>query len=85
MIKVQTFLDTISAKDMEMGQIGIIISNTTSSEKFNGCIVIKTYNNRLVSLNSIDTWNNASNTPFQIKILPNGTMLEVTDNEGILK
>lgn len=84
MIKVKDEANTILAKDMKTGQIGMIMSTTTSDNDttYNGCVVIKAFDTRLISLNSIDSWENSDILTFQIKILPNGTMLEVTDNEG---
>jgi len=72
----------ITPKEMYDGQVGIIQNETDSTyEEYNGLIVMKIYNNQLVALNDVQTWENTNSLTFNIKILPNGTKIEITNNE----
>ena len=76
--------ESISIKDMKVGQIGVITEwNEVSS--FNGVIVKRTPLG-LTSLNTDDVWGNnflESNylDKLRVKIIPNGTELAICNNE----
>ena len=82
MIKVKTDNDIISVKDMRVGQIGIIVKSSTGDTTYNNTIVLRVFDKRLIALNGNDTWNKCGETGFYISLLPNGTLLEITNNEG---
>ncbi len=70
----------ITPKEMYDGQVGVIMSGTDNYE-YNGLVVIKVFGNQLICLDGVQTWEDANSTQFEIKILPNGTKLEITNNE----
>lgn len=70
----------IASSEMKNGQIGRIIESSNGTNH-SGKIVIKAYNDLLISLTSEDTWENSDRTEFLIDILPNGTILEIINNK----
>jgi len=71
----------ITPKKMYDGQIGVIQNESGDYTDYNGLIVMKSYGDQLVALNDVQTWDNVKDLNFDIKILPNGTKFEITNNE----
>lgn len=79
MMKLENESDgTVLAKDMEMGQIGVIMKAQNNQDQI-GKIVISCYNGMLIDIRTGDYWQNAPET-FSVRLLEDGAMLQYTDD-----
>ena len=64
---------TILFKDMEQGDIGVIVDNSD----YSGLIVMRLWEDMVVSLTCGDNWSKLENNTLEVQLLEEGTLLEV--------
>ena len=71
---------TIPVRDMRDGQIGVITEWGGSTVTYHGAPILR-QNSSLINLNSGGGWDVFKEDAYRVRVLSNGTRLEVTDNE----